>query len=85
MRNKKKFVIEGTKKQKILLVIQLFLIIFMLAFAVIGKHVLKIEDSAIFTVIDICVPLIIAIMAIILLLEKDHKDDKNTKKNKDNN
>lgn len=84
MSDKKKFKLEGTKKQKILLIVQLFLIIFMIAFMIIGEHIVNIEDPIIYNVIDICVPLIIAIMTIILLLEKDNKDSKNTN-NKDNN
>ena len=80
MGNNKKFEIKGTKKQKILLGVQIFIVIFMLVFAVAARHVLKIEDSIISNVIFICVAMVFVLMNIINLSGKDSDEDNKTEK-----
>lgn len=79
MGNNKKNEIKGTKKQKILIGVQIFIVIFMLVFAVVARHVLKIEDSIISNVIFICVAMVCVLMNIINLSEKDNDKDNKPK------
>jgi len=79
--SKKKLVIKGSKKQKILLAIEVLIIIFMLAFAVIGKHVAKIDDEIILRVNYVCVFLTI-VLSFIISAEAAKKEENDNKKKK---
>lgn len=61
----KGIIIQGTKTQKVLFVIEVLIIIFMLAFAIIGKHFAEISDDIISKVNFICAFSTIAISFII--------------------
>jgi len=71
MGKSKNITIKGNKKQKILLGIQVFIIAFMLIFAVIGKHFLKIDDSIISNVMFGCIILVVVILNIISFSNKE--------------
>jgi len=79
MNNKKKIIIKGTKKQKILLGLQMLIVVFILVFTVVAKHVLKIDDSIISKTIFIGVAIVFGLMLIINSLEKDDDKDEDTK------
>lgn len=78
----KKLIIKGTKTQKVLLALEVLVVIFMLAFAVIGKHYAKISDDIISRVNSICVFLTIALSFIISSKAVSGENDE--EENKDN-